>query len=366
MKFSVNREKLFKALQRVNSIIGSRSMLPILGNMMMKAEEGTLQLTTTDLEIRITTSAEAQVDEPGETTVPARKLAALVSCFTGDTVEFSVTENNHMRIHCGSSNFTLLGLSSVDFPEMVSFEAIRELKIKEADFKRMLSSISYAVSPDDSRKVLTGVLLTTSNNFATLVATDGKRLAMQEKNLEFIDGTDGEAIVPLKAANEVRRLLENDGVLTIKIGEKQCRFEGASFVLTTKLIEGNYPNFRQVIPTNFSRTIEVDTATLLAKIETVSQVLSDSSSYIILSFGENELNLLASSSEIGEGSDQVAIEYTGEPIDVSFNPVFLADPLKICDKEKVTIKINDAFNPVALEGNEGFLYVIMPIRKNKP
>ncbi len=363
MKFSVNREKLFKALQRVNSIIGSRSMLPILGNVMLKAEADTLHLTTTDLEIRITTCVEAQVDEPGETTVPAKKLAALVSCFSGDTVDFCVNENNHMQLRCASSNFTLLGLSTVDFPEMVEFEAVREIKIKESDFKRMLSAISYAVSPDDSRKVLTGVLLTTGNNFATLVATDGKRLAMQEKNLEFIEGADGDAIVPLKAASEVKRLLDADGVLTIKVGEKQCRFESGNFVLTTKLIEGTYPNFRQVIPTNFSRTVEVDTAKLLAKIETVSQVLSDSSSYIILSFGENELKLLASSSEVGEGSDMVEIEYSGEPIDVSFNPVFLADPLKICDKEKVKIKINDAFNPVAMEGNEGFLYVIMPIRK---
>ena len=363
MKFSVSREKLGKALQRVNSIIGSRSMLPILGNVMLKAGDNQLRLTTTDLEIRIETTVEAVVEVAGETTVPARKLAALVGCFVGNDVEVSVNENHHMQLKCGSSNFTLLGLSTLDFPAMVEVEAVREIKIREIDFKRMLGAISYAVSPDDSRKVLTGVLLTTRDNSATLVATDGKRLAMQEKSLEVIEGEDGDAIIPLKAANEVKRLLEADGVLTIRVGEKQCVFETANFTLSSKLIEGNYPNYRQVIPASFTRTIEVDSARLLAKIETVSQVLSDSSSYIILSFGENVLKLQASSSEVGEGSDLVEIEYAGEPIDVSFNPVFLADPLKYCDAEKVKIKINDSFNPVAMEGSEGFLYVIMPIRK---
>ncbi len=363
MKFTVNREKLLKALQRVNSIIGSRSMLPILGNVMFKAADNSLQLTTTDLEIRITTSVEAVVETAGETTIPARKLAALVACFNGTDVDFSVNENHHIKIKCGSSNFTLLGLATEDFPEMVEFEAVREIKIKEGDFKRMLGTIAYAVSPDDSRKVLTGVLFSTRGNSATLVATDGKRLAMQEKNLEVIDGPDGDAIIPLKAANEVKRLLEGDGVLTVRIGEKQCTFESSNFVLSSKLIEGNYPNYRQVIPASFSKTIEVDAAKLLSKIETVSQVLSDSSAYIILSFGENMLKLQASSSEVGEGSDMVEIEYAGESVDVSFNPAFLADPLKYCDVDKVKIKINDSFNPVAMEGNEGFLYVIMPIRK---
>lgn len=363
MKFSVNREKLLKALLRVNSIIGSRSMLPILGNVMIKAEGGLLSLTTTDLEIRISTSIEAVVDEAGETTAPARKLAALIGCFVGADVAFEINENHHMKIKCGSSNFTLLGLATADFPEVVSFQPVRELKIKEIDFKRMLNAISYAVSPDDSRKVLTGILLSIRDNAATLVATDGKRLAVQEKNLEIVDGVNGDSIIPLKAANEVKRLLDGDAVLTIKVGEKQCSFESGNFLLITKLIEGNYPNYRQVIPASFSQSIEIDSAKLLGKIETVSQVLSDSSAYIVLNFNENKLKLQASSSEVGEGSDIVEIEYTGSPIDFSFNPNFLADPLKFCEVDKIRIKMNDSYNPVAIEGNEGFLYVIMPIRK---
>ena len=177
MKFSVNREKLQKALQKVGSIIGSRSMLPVLGNVMVQAEEGALTLTTTDLEIRISTRVEASVESAGVTTMPARKLASLVGCFVGTDVVFDVDEKDHIKIRCGTSHFTLLGLPAADFPAAAEFSAQREIKIREVEFKRMVSAISYAVSADDSRKVLTGVLLSARESMITLVATDGKRLA---------------------------------------------------------------------------------------------------------------------------------------------------------------------------------------------
>jgi DNA polymerase-3 subunit beta len=289
-----------------------------------------------------------------------------VSCFVGDDVFFEIDEKDHIRIKCGTSSFTLLGLPAADFPAATEFEVKRTVKIKEKDFKRMVSAISYAVSADSSRIVLTGVLLSCRENMATLVATDGKRMAMQEKAPESIEGGDGDAIIPLKAANEVRRLLEGDAILSIKIGERLCMFEAGGFVVTSKLIEGNYPNYRQVVPTTFKREITVPTSVFLAKIETVSLVLSDSSSFIILDFGDNQLRLAASSSEVGEGSDMVDIEYAGDPIEVTFNPKFFDDPLKICSVDKVKISFNaaDPLNPVAMEGDPGFLYVIMPIRKH--
>ncbi len=363
MKFTVNREKLQKALQRVGSIIGSHSMLPVLANVMLQAEDDVLTLTTTDLEIRISTRVDAVVEVPGSTTAPARKLASLVGCFVGTDVVFEIDEKDHIKIKCGTSHFTLLGLPAADFPVAAEFEAVRELKIKEKDFKRMVSAIAYAVSADDSRKTLTGVLLSVREGSVTLVATDGKRMAMQEKTPEVIEGGDGDSIIPLKAASETRRLLEGDAVMTVKLGDKQCRFIASNFELTTKLIEGNYPNYRAVVPSAFARTVEVPTAVFLAKIETVSLVLSDSSSFIILHFENNELRLQASSSEVGEGSDMVEINFQGEPFEVSFNPAFLADPLRNCDADRVQLKLNDPLNPVAMEGGEGFLYVIMPIRK---
>ena len=191
----------------------------------------------------------------------------------------------------------------------------------------------------------------------------GEAIKLIIQNTESITGGDGDAIIPLKAASEARRLLEGDAVMTIRLGDKQCTFVAGGFELTTKLIEGTYPNYRQVVPASFARTVEVPTSVFLAKIETVSLVLSDSSSYIILRFENNQLNLQASSAEVGEGSDMVEIAFEGEPFEVSFNPAYLADPLRNADADKIRMKINDPLNPVAIEGSEGFLYVIMPIRK---
>jgi DNA polymerase-3 subunit beta len=366
MKFTVEREKFLKALQRVNNIVSTRSMLPILSNVLITAENNQLKLTATDLEIRIDTVVDAAVEVAGVTTLPAKKLLALTSCFAGKEVEITVNENHHAQINCGSSRFKLLGLPADDFPEMIAFEPLREIKLAESLCRRMLNMVSYAVSIEDSRKTLTGVLFAVSERGVTFVATDSKRLAIQESNLEFLEGTPGDAIVPIKAVNELKRMLEGENPLSIKIGEKLCRMESANFTMTTKLIDGNYPNYRKVIPQDFSATVEINAAQLRAKIETVGLALPDMSGCVTLTFADNKLTLNASSTEVGEGCDMVDVEYAGDPIEVTFNPKFFDDPLKICSVDKVQVSFNaaDPLNPVALEGDPGFLYVIMPIRKH--
>ena len=363
MKFSVEREKLQRALTHVSSIIGSRSMLPLLGNVLINAQDGVLTLTTTDLEMRMTTSIEADIEEAGSTTLPARKLVSLVNTMTGDKVNFNVNDHDQAQVSCGTGRFRLLGLAASDFPEAADFEVIREIKLKEGDFKRMIGHVSYAACTDDSRKVLTGVLMSVRESGLTLVTTDGKRMAMQEVAAEEISGGDGDAIIAIRTMAEARRLMENDRVMTIKLGEKQCSFVIGNFTLTAKLIEGNYPNYRQVIPSGFKFTVEIPTAALLSKIEAVSLVLSENSSFIVMDFEDNKLKLAASSAEVGDANDEIDVEYSGDDFNVSFNPAFLADPLKATDAEMVKFKLNDSVTPVAIEAGEGFLYVIMPIRK---
>lgn len=362
MKITVEREKLLKALQRVISTIGSRSTLPVLGNVLLETSDEQLGLTTTDLEIRITTSVAAKVERQGKTTLPAKKLLALISKFSDPEVVIDADDRHHAELICGTSKFKLLGITPADFPLPVEFSAVRQLKFKGADLKRMIGQIVYAVSLDDSRKVLHGVLTSLKDHLVSMVATDGKRLALVERAPEEFSGTDGDAIIPLRAASEIRRLVENDDLIALEIGEKQAGFRTADTHLTTKLIEGNYPNYRQVIPAAFSKVLEVPTIPFLQKIELVSQVLSDSSSYVTLTFDQNLLQIQAASSEVGEGRAQLNIDYTAEKVDASFNPNFLSEPLRCSDAEAVKVKFNDGFSPVALEGGEGFLYVIMPMR----
>lgn len=363
MKIAIEREKFAKALQRVNAIIAARTMLPVLSNVLIEAGEGVITLTSTDLEIRISTAVEGEVVSEGKVTVNARKLLSLVNCFSASKVELESDENNHVKIVCGTGKFKLLGLSALDFPEAIGFDEVRTIRLSENEFKRMIGSISYAVSSEDSRKALTGILLSVSENTVTAVATDGKRLAVQSGSPEEFTGAGGDCIIPLKSANEVRRLLEGSGSVEIRIGEKQCAFSTSSFTLNTKLIEGNYPNYKAVLPASFKKKVEIDSHKLLEKISMVSQILSDSSSFIILDFESGVLRIHASSSEVGEGGDIVEVEYSDEPLEISFNPEFIADCLKNTSSDKVIFNINDSLTPVLIEGQPGFLYVIMPIRK---
>ncbi len=362
MKITVAREGLLKALQRIISTVGSRSTLPVLGNVLLETSGGKLVLTTTDLEIRITTDLEAAVEKEGRTTLPAKKLLALVGKFFDDEVSIESDERHHAAIVCGTSKFKLLGIAPADFPEPPEFTPVREIKFKGADIKRMLSQIIYAASLDDSRMVLHGVLICLREHMVTMVATDGKRMALVERAPGEFTGADGSAIIPLRAAGELRKLADADETVELAIGEKQAMFKTDSTILVTKLIDGNYPNYRQVIPASFATTLEVPAIPFMQKVELVSQVLANSSSYITLTFEENQLKIQAESSEVGEGSAIQEINYSGERIDTSFNPAFLMDPLRCSEVEQVTIKINDGFSPVAIQGGEGFLYIIMPMR----
>ena len=309
------------------------------------------------------TSVEANVIEEGSSTAPGKKLMSLMNALSSPEVEFDVNDQDHFKIVCGSGRFTLLGLPADDFPQEAEFTPVRELKIKECDLKRMIGSISYAVGAEDSRKAITGILFSVTENNLTLVATDSKRMAMQEYVPESISGEFGDVIIPLRAMTETRRLLEGDRIITVSVGEKMCRFVSEDFTLSTKLIEGSYPNYRLVIPSSFKQDIVLPVSVFKSKIETVSLVLSEKNSYVVLKFEENQLSIVASSTEIGDGCDSIEIEFSGEPFEVSFNPAYLAEPLKNIDADTIRFRINDPLNPAAMETGDGFLYVIMPIRK---
>lgn len=362
MKLNIAREKLLEALQKVTSIIGTRSTLPILANILIEAEQKKLILTTTDLEIRITTEVEAEVEKEGKTTLPAKKLLSIIRELPGEGVSMDTDDNHRTLINSGSSSFKLLGLIADDFPLPTNISLVRRLIFSQAELARMLSQISYAVSTDDSRKVLNGILFSVKENAFTSVATDGKRLALVEKVLENYNGDEGDAILPAKGGNELQRLLQKEGDVIIDIGENQAAFKLGNTIMTTKLVEGNYPNYRQVIPTSFSKKIEIPTTLFASALRRVSLVVSDTSSYVKLNFNKSSLLLNAMSSEFGESNESIDIEYDGSDISISFNPIYLVDPFKTLDADKMTFQLNDAYSPVALSAGDGFLYVIMPMR----
>lgn len=363
MKIKVQKESFLKALQKVSNIIGSRTTLPVLANVLMEAKDGKLTLTTTDLELRLTTTMDAAVEEEGKTTLPVKKLLGLISKFRQGEVSIVSNENHHSEIKCGSVAIMLLGLNPDDFPAMPEFEVRRSVKVKQSELSAIIDRIVYAASTDDSRKVLQGILFSIKESKITAVATDGKRLALVERPLdEAPTGEDGDIIVTLKAANELKRLIGTDGIVEIEIGEKQIEFKVGETLIVSKLIEGTYPNYAQVIPPSFKKMIDLPCDPFIYAIDILSVTLSETSSpNIKLTFGDNKL-LFEANSTIGEGSESIDIAYDEEKLSASFNPNFLLDPFKHLPMEKVTLKMNDVVSPIAIESGDGFLYVIMPMR----
>ena len=259
MKISVKKELLLKALQKICNIIGNRTTLPVLANVLIETgDDGKLTFTTTDLELRISTKIEAEITEPGSTTIPAKRFLGLVAKFKGDSVVIETNENHHSKITCGTAEFMLLGLDPKDFPAPIEFVPQRKIKLKQADFARIIDRISYAASIDDARKFLHGILLSVKEGNLTAVATDGKRLALVEKLLEEApEGDDGDIIITIKAATEAKRALEKEGDVFIEIGSNQAIFKIGDTVIVSKLIEGVYPQYRAVIPTAFSKKVEL-------------------------------------------------------------------------------------------------------------
>ncbi|MBN1864366.1 MAG: DNA polymerase III subunit beta [Victivallales bacterium] len=364
MEFIVLKNDLIDKLQRVSNVIVQRSTLPVLANVLLEAKDGSLSMTTTDLEIRLSARLDAEVSVPGRTTMPAKTFLLMVKGLPGEKIKMSCDSSHHMRIETENSSYNLFGLAPDDFPEVAPFSPLRRFTVKQDELVRLLSRIGYAASTDESRKMLNGVLFSVKEGAFTAVATDGKRLALVEKVVEGFTGDDGQAIVPSKSVMEVQRLFSggNEDV-SIEFGAAQACFSMSGRSLYSKLIDGSYPNYRQVIPTSFSNKIELQSDVFSGALQRISNVVSESNGHVKFTVANNSITMKAASSDIGEGFEKINVSYSKpEEISLSFNPLFVLAPFKHLDADKVILQLNDGYNPVALSCGDGFLYVLMPMR----
>jgi DNA polymerase-3 subunit beta len=278
-------------------------------------------------------------------------------------VTIETTDDEQSTLSCQKAYFKIHGLAAENFQKPEEVQEEWTLKLPVQDLVKNLIKVSYAKSMDeDGRRYLNGVLLSVRGDVLTIAATDGRRLALVEKPLEAGTAVDGDIILPAKASVELTRSLDGVGEVTIRVSQSTIVFETADVVLTSKLIEGTYPNYRQVIPKTFAKNVAIPRAAFSEALARVSMVVSDSSTSVRLSLGENTLTISANSNEVGESSEPVEIEYTDEPFEISFNPQFVSEPLKYLDCEQLIMQFSDDLSPVALTGDEGFLYIIMPMR----
>lgn len=366
MNLTITKEQIIAGLQAVQNVVSTRTTLPILSNVLLRAEDGKVEFTATDLDVTVACKVEAKVTKPGSTTVPVKKLFGIVRELNGE-IEIETDEKNVTSIRSGGSFFKIHGLGADEFPPLPNFKDDKKVSLSQETVRAMLKKTSFAVSTDESRYVLNGIFISLKEGKMTLVATDGRRLALVDEEVELSEKSTGEFIVPAKAVNELTRLLQSTGDVELKFGENQASFalkddKGFSVLLITKLIEGNYPNYRQVIPGEAKERIPLGREELLQALRRAEIMTSEKANSVKMTFGKNTLAITANSPEVGEARETMAVNYKGKELAIAFNPRYLIDPLAALSEDEVFIELIDELSPGVLKINGPFLYVVMPMR----
>ncbi|HQL49926.1 MAG TPA: DNA polymerase III subunit beta [Kiritimatiellia bacterium] len=362
MKFSIVRSKFLDGLQRIQNVVSGKGTLQILQNAMIQAEDNRLCMTTTDLDISERCYVECEIEEAGSTTLPIRRLTSIIRELDEGKIMIEVNEDDVATVQAGSSYFKIIGMSVRDFPPVPATEGKFCYRVDQGVLREMLRKTSYAISQDETRRVLNGVLMAFKDNKLTMVATDGRRLALVEHEIEFPPEAEAELILPNKAVSELMRLLGNEGDLKVYAQKNQTVFEIGTTMVSSKLIDGVYPNYRQVIPGACDERVVIEREALLSALRRVSVVTTDKSNAMRLTFSANQLTISINTPDVGEGRDTVPVKYAGKEISIIFNPEYVMDPLKNIDDDEVFLEMNDGHSPALLKCNVPFLYVLMPLR----
>ena len=366
MKLTIGQEEFITGLQAVQNVVSTRTTLPILSNVLLNAVGDRLTLTATDLDVTISKTVEAKVEIDGSFTMPVKKLLSIAREVGGSQIEIDVSKNQ-CSIKSGSSAYRVNGLSAEEFPPNPNFSGQTTIQMPQDKVKTMLRRTSFAVSTDENRYVLNGLYLSFKENKLTMVATDGRRLALAEEDVELQDDNPLEVIVPTKAIQELSRLLGDKGDVEIQITENQVSFglkenDGTGSLIVSKLVEGAYPNYKQVIPAESKHRVTLDKEELFHALRRAEIMTSEKANSVKLTFSENSLTFTANSPEVGESRETMAIKYEGEETSIAFNPQFFIDPLKALEEDEVHFEFTDQLSPGVVKVNHPFLYVIMPMR----
>ena len=367
MNLTIAKDQILAGLQAVQNVVSTRTTLPILSNVLMRAEGDRVEFTATDLDVTVACKVEAKVKKSGSTTIPVKKLFGIVRELGGNEIDIETDDKNITSIQSNASFYKIHGLNADEFPPLPKFKDDKKVSLPQETVKAMMRKTSFAVSTDESRYVLNGIFISLKDHKMTMVATDGRRLALVDEEVDIAEKSSGEFIVPAKAVIELNRLLQEKGDVEIKFGENQASFalkddKGFSVLVITKLIEGNYPNYRQVIPAEVKERVPLSREEFLQALRRAEIMTSEKANSVKLSFGKNNLAITANSPEVGEARETLAVNYKGKEIAIAFNPRYLIDALNALGEDEVFFELIDELSPGVLKINGPFLYVVMPMR----
>lgn len=372
MKFKINRDHFSNGLAQVLNVVGSKAAMPILSNVLIEAEKDHISLTTTNLDLGIRCKIKAEIKEGGSVTLPVKRLATIVRELPNVDVSFDANASHQVKIASGGSNFRIMGIGAEEFPKLPASGDDKADTLEQGELATMLSNVSYAQSTDETRYILNGVYFNFKEGKLALVATDGRRLAMVSKEMSVPAASAGAIILPAKTVAELLRLLGKGEKLKIAFNERHAAFQidtgkdagglTDNIYLFSKVVEGNYPNYQQVIPKETHQRIKLERELFLECVHRAALVTSEKSNSVKVKVTANLLEITASSPDFGEAHESMAISYSGPDLQVAFNPQFVMDPLRALTKDEVFFELKDEVSPGVFKTLESFVCVIMPVR----
>jgi len=366
MKLICSRDRLMEAISIVQKAVATRSTLPILDGILVEAENG-VKLTGYDLETGIECQVEADVPEAGSVVINARMLGDIIRKLPDDIVTIETSANLAVQIECGSTHFSIKGIRADDYPKIPLVEEAQQLSVKQSILKEMIRQTLFAVSTDESRPVLNGCYFNYDGKYLELVAIDGFRLALRRNEI----GEDLPAmkfIIPGKALGEVGRILAaNDSTVAIYPSQNHIRFDTGKVKIVSRLIQGEYMNYKGIIPQTAETTVTISPAAMLAAIERASLVITtEERRYPVrLTMPDDETLVVSANTEIGTLREELSVSSSGNRIDIDFNPRFFLDALKAIDEDEVSVIFNGSMGPSVIKpmDSQDFAYLVLPLRR---
>lgn len=361
MRLKLDKNHLMEGIQVVQNIVSSKSTLPILSNMLLETKGNKGRMNTTDLDIGISCEIPVETIEEGAITIPAKRFSDIVRELPSGEIIISTKKNNQVDIEGNKCRFKLNGLPKEEFPKFPEFKDKEVIKIAQGVFKEMILMTSFAVSHEESRYVLNGLLMEISGDTIRMVATDGRRLAKIEKKLEMPVKKEISVIIPIKAIQELHRNLMEEGSVSFIAGTNQVLFDVNGILIATRIIEGEFPNYNQVIPKPVSPKVGVNRDVFLSAIRRANLLTTPDFQAIKFEVFVDKLVISKTTPDIGESREEIPIEYGGKEMIIGFNPQFLIDMLKNISEESIEIELMGADKAGVIRLGD-YLYLVLPMR----
>jgi DNA polymerase-3 subunit beta len=362
MKLTCSRDEFVAKLAVVSRAVSARSSVQVLAGVLLRAEGGELQLAATDMELSLRTSLDAQVEGEGSVVVPGRLLIDLARLLPDSEVELEHrAEEGVVQLVCGSASYRLHTYSAEDFPRLPEVDATQTFTVDAEALLETVAQVSRSASRDESRPVLTGILARFEPGKLVMAATDSYRLAVKETDLAG-STQELEAIIPARALTELARIAGDATQLELGVQENQVAFRTGDAVLTTRRIDGQFPNVKQLLPEQFEHVVTLPRNELLDVVRRVA-VMAQRNSPLRLRFSEGELQVSAQTQDVGEAKEALPAPFTGDTLEIGFNPEFLRDGIESVQSDEVQLKLISPLRPGLIQGeSDDYSYLIMPIR----